>query len=61
MAERGLQRHRRTENDFIQNDLLGLPTWCIMKPDAYRQHIPKGEGKGAGLQDVQGDPNTGCL
>jgi hypothetical protein len=54
-VERGLEMHQRAENVFLQNELLVLTAWCIMLPDAYRQHIPKEDGKGAGLQKVRGE------
>jgi hypothetical protein len=54
--ERVRERHERAEEAFLQNLLLDLPVWCIMMPDAYREHIPKEDGRGTGIQEVQGDP-----
>jgi hypothetical protein len=33
-AGRGLERHQKTENVFLQNQLLGLPFWYVVAADA---------------------------
>jgi hypothetical protein len=51
-----VERHHRAENVLLPNHLLTLLISSMLLTDAYRRYIPEGEGTGAILKELQGDP-----